>query len=56
MQHQPIKGFRASFLDVIADPFYAPEADCIRYFTDGLLIVENGKVKDLGNYQDLQAK
>ncbi|MFM7602228.1 MAG: guanine deaminase [Pseudanabaena sp.] len=56
MQHQPTKGFRASFLDAIADPFYAPEADCIRYFTDGLLIVENGKVKDLGNYQDLQAK
>jgi len=56
MQHQPTKGFRASFLDAIADPFYAPEADCIRYFTDGLLIVENRKVKDLGNYQDLQAK
>ena len=56
MQHQTIKGFRASFLDAIADPFYAPEADCIRYFPDGLLIVENGKVKDLGNYQDLQTK
>lgn len=56
MQHQTIKGFRASFLDAIADPFYAPEADCIRYFPDGLLIVENGKVRDLGNYQDLQTK
>ncbi|MEA5488335.1 MULTISPECIES: guanine deaminase [Pseudanabaena] len=56
MQHHSIKGFRASFLDAIADPFYAPESDCIRYFSDGLLIVENGKVKDLGNYQDLQAK
>ncbi|MEA5477539.1 guanine deaminase [Pseudanabaena galeata UHCC 0370] len=56
MQHHSIKGFRASFLDAIADPFYVSEADCIRYFPDGLLIVENGKVKDLGNYQDLQAK
>jgi guanine deaminase len=56
MQYHSIKGFRASFLDTIADPFYAPEADCIRYFPDGLLIVENGKVKDLGNYQELQAK
>jgi guanine deaminase len=56
MQHQTIKGFRASFLDAIADPFYAPEADCIRYFPDGLLIVENGKVKDFGNYEELQTK
>jgi guanine deaminase len=56
MQHQTIKGFRASFLDAIADPFYAPEADCIRYFPDGLLIVENGKVKDLGSYEELHPK
>jgi guanine deaminase len=56
MQNQTIKGFRASFLDTIADPFYAPEADCIRYFPDGLLIVESGKVKDLGSYKDLQTK
>ncbi len=56
MQNQTIKGFRASFLDTITDPFYAPEADCIRYFPDGLLIVENGKVKDLGSYEDLHTK
>ncbi len=56
MKHQTIKGFRASFLDAIADPFYAPEVDCMRYFPDGLLIVENGKVKDLGNYEELQTK
>ncbi|PZV13868.1 MAG: guanine deaminase [Pseudanabaena sp.] len=56
MQNQIIKGFRASFLDMIADPFYAPEADCIRYFPDGLLIVESGKVKDLGSYEELYAK
>ncbi len=53
MQNQTIKGFRANFLDAIADPFYAPEAECIRYFPDGLLIVENGKVKVLGDYEDL---
>ncbi len=56
MPNSTIKGFRASFLDTIADPFYAPEADCIRYFGDGLLIVEDGKVKEIGNYADLQAK
>jgi guanine deaminase len=56
MPNSTLKGFRASFLDAIADPFYAPEADCIRYFGDGLLIVEDGKVKEIGNYADLQAK
>ncbi|MBD2177800.1 guanine deaminase [Pseudanabaena sp. FACHB-1998] len=56
MPSQTIQGFRASFLDTIADPFYLPETDCIRYFSDGLLVVENGKVKDLGNYQDLRTK
>ena len=56
MPHQTIKGFRASFLDTIADPFYAPESDCVRYFPDGLLVVENGKVKDLGSYEELQTK
>ena len=56
MQNQTIKGFRASFLDAISDPFYAPEADCIRYFPDGLLVVEDGKVTDFGSYEDLQNK
>jgi guanine deaminase len=56
MQNQTIKGFRASFLDAIADPFFAPEIDCIRYFPDGLLVIEQGKVKELGNYADLQDK
>jgi guanine deaminase len=56
MQSQTIKGFRASFLDAIADPFYAPEADCVRYFSDGLLVVEHGKVKDLGNYEELKSQ
>jgi len=56
MPNQTIQGFRANFLDAIADPFFAPEADCMRYFADGLLIVEHGKVKDLGNYEELKIK
>jgi len=52
----PIKGFRASFLDAIADPFYVPESDCIRYFPDGLLVIEHGKVKALGNYEQIHSQ
>lgn len=56
MADPSVRGFRASFLDAIADPFFAPEADCMRYFVDGLLVVEDGKVKDFGDYADLHPK
>ena len=49
-----IRAFRASILDFIADPFYAPEGDCTRYLFDGLLVVEEGKVLDLGDYETLK--
>lgn len=49
-----LRAFRASILDFIADPFYAPESECIRYFSDGLLVVEDGKVLDLGDYETLK--
>ncbi|PZU94200.1 MAG: guanine deaminase [Pseudanabaena sp.] len=51
-----MKGFRASFLDVIADPFYREESECIRYFADALLVVADGKVLEIGNYTDLRPK
>jgi len=51
-----MKGFRASFLDIIADPFYREESECIRYFADGLLVVANGKVQEIGNYADLRIR
>jgi guanine deaminase len=51
-----LKAFRCAFLDFIDDPFYVAEAESIRYIADGLLVVENGKIKELGHYQDLQDK
>lgn len=48
-----IQAFRSSFLDFIADPFFVPEAECVRYFADGLLVLEDGKVKELGHYAEL---
>lgn len=56
MPKQITQGFRASFVDAIADPFYESEADSIRYFPDGLLVVEHGKVKELGDYNDLRSR
>ncbi|MDX2242603.1 MAG: guanine deaminase [Leptolyngbyaceae cyanobacterium bins.302] len=48
-----IQAFRSSFLDFVADPFFVPEAECVRYFADGLLVLEDGKVRELGHYTEL---
>ena len=45
---------RGSFLDFIDDPFYHSEADSIRYLTDGLLVVKDGKIEAFGAYENLK--
>lgn len=51
-----LKAFRCALLDFIEDPFYVPESESVRYIPDGLLVVEGGKVKELGTYEHLQDK
>ncbi len=51
-----LKAFRCSFLDFIDDPFYVSELESVRYVADGLLVIENGLVKELGDYESLHAK
>ncbi|MGB3789854.1 MAG: guanine deaminase [Phormidesmis sp.] len=51
-----IKAIRGSFLDFVDDPFYVPEVESARYLPDGLLVLEDGKVKAFGPYQELQAE
>jgi guanine deaminase len=51
-----MKGIRAAFLDFVGDPFFMPESESVRYIPDGLLILENGTVKDFGDFEALQAK
>ncbi|MGB3296848.1 MAG: guanine deaminase [Phormidesmis sp.] len=50
-----LRAIRGSFLDFVDDPFYQPEAECVRYIKDGLLVIENGHVKAFGPYADLQS-
>jgi len=40
----------------VDDPFYTAEADSARYLSDGLLVVEAGKIKAFGNYAELQSE
>jgi guanine deaminase len=52
--HSSIKAIRGAFLDFVDDPFYVAESDSVRYIPDGLLVVEDGKVKAFGAYETLQ--
>jgi guanine deaminase len=51
-----LKAFRGSLLDFIDDPFYTPESESVRYIPDGLLILENGKIKEIGAFDRLKDK
>ena len=50
-----LKAVRGSFLDFVDDPFYVAAEESVRYLSDGLLVLEDGKVKAFGAYDDLQA-
>lgn len=49
-------GIRGAFLDFLKDPFYFSEEESVRFIADGLLVVQDGKIKDFGPYQDLAAR
>ncbi len=51
-----LKAIRGLFLDFVDDPFYVAEADSVRYLTDGLLVLENGKIKAFDTYAALQSE
>ncbi|WP_088429955.1 guanine deaminase [Halomicronema hongdechloris] len=50
-----LQAIRGAFLDFIEDPFYAPEAESVRYVPDGLLVIESGIIKAFGPYNDLES-
>ncbi|MDB9313007.1 guanine deaminase [Spirulina sp. CS-785/01] len=50
------RAFRGAFLDFLADPFFVPETEAVRYLPDGLLVLENGIIRDFGDYSELTHK
>ena len=44
-----IRAFRASVLHFLGDPSAGASADTVEFFPDGLLVVENGRVRQLGD-------
>lgn len=53
MNDTKIKAFRSSIVDFLDDPFYVSEQDSVRFIPDGLLVIENGLIKDIGPYEQL---
>ncbi len=47
---------RGAFLDFTSDPFYHDENQSVRLIQDGLLVIEGGRIKDFGRYDDLKTK
>lgn len=47
-------GVRSAFLDFIDDPFVVSPTESYRYLEDGLLIVEDGKIKAFGSYDHIR--
>jgi len=53
-----LKGIRGSFFDFIDDPWkhVGHEEKSARFYPDGLLVIENGKVKEFGPYDEVSKK
>jgi guanine deaminase len=50
------RAFRGAIADFIHNPFHNQESETVRYFPDGLLILEKGKIKAIGDYQTLRSQ
>ncbi|MGG6296761.1 guanine deaminase [Leptolyngbya sp. AN02str] len=48
--------FRAAILDFVEDPFHCSPAESVRYFPDGLLVLQGGYVTAVGAYDELHSQ
>jgi len=50
------QGVRGAFLDFTQDPFFNDEKQSVRFTQDGLLVLQDGKIRDFGRHEDLKKK
>ncbi len=50
---QSIIGIRGCLIDCQQDPFLVSDGQAVRWFLDGLLVIESGKIVACGNYEQL---
>lgn len=51
-----LQGIRGAILDFVDDPFYKARCESVRYIPDGVLLLQNGYVKAIGAFEDLQGQ
>jgi guanine deaminase len=50
------QGVRGAFLHFVNDPFFVAESDSYRFIEDGLMVIDDGKVKELDQYDKVVGK
>lgn len=55
MQHS-LRAFRGTIADLIDNPFMVASAAAVRYWSDGLLVVEDGRIAAVGDYAALRSQ
>ena len=57
MSVSALRAYRASILHFTANPAQQgrDDAQCCEYFSDGLLVIENGHIRDCGDAKELLA-
>lgn len=48
-----LKGIRGQILTFKADPFFNKDEDCYDYLTDGLVVIQDGHILDVDNYNKI---
>lgn len=51
-----IKALRADLVTFTGDPFLKAPEDCLKYIADAIVLIENGRIADLGPASELQAR
>jgi guanine deaminase len=51
-----MKAIRGAVLDCVDDPFFVSESAAVRYFPDGLLVIDQGHIVAVGPYETLHAQ
>lgn len=49
----PLKGVRGAMLTFRDDPFRNPAESCYDYYADGLAVIQDGRILDAGEYNDV---
>lgn len=52
----PLKGIRGQILTFKADPFLYNEDNCYDYYTDGLIVIQDGHIVDVGEHDSIAPK